>query len=376
MVILMIAGRGPSLINFRGHLLGEMVRRGHEVHAAAPGLTSDEKTCSALERLGVTPHDTVMDRAGFDIRNDIRFARAVKSLCQEIGADLIIGYTIKPVIWGTIGASLAKVPNRVALITGLGYVFTGSLSSKRALLRKAVSLLYRFALARATLVFFQNRDDREEFATHGILASEDAAHVVDGSGVDVGHYKQAELPEGPITFLMISRLIASKGVRDFAEAARRVRKLHPDVQFCLIGRFDDNPETLPREEVMKWEQDGVLKRIDEIPDVRPALAASHVFVLPSAYREGVPRVVLEALSTGRAVITTDAPGCRETVRSGEGANGFLVSTYDPDALASAMLRYINEPELIAAHGKAGRALAEERFDVPIISQKMLSLMKL
>jgi glycosyltransferase involved in cell wall biosynthesis len=256
------------------------------------------------------------------------------------------------------------------LVTGLGYAFTGEASGKRGLLRKLIQKLYRFGLSKGHKVFFQNPDDQALFRQLDLLPVDIPSCVVNGSGVDVADYSVAPLRDEP-SFLLIARLLGDKGVREYANAARKVKLQHPQVSFKLVGWIDDNPDAIGQHELDEWVNSGTLEFLGKLTDVRPAIAGSNVYVLPS-YREGTPRTVLEAMAMGRPVITTDAPGCRETVVDGD--NGFLVSVQSVDELVSAIIRFIEEPELTARMGQRSRQIAEETYDVHKVNEFMLSEM--
>lgn len=373
MKILVLASLAESLINFRGPLLKAMVAAGHEVHCAAPGLVPGSDAGERLKILGVGIVDIPLSRTGLNPLSDLRLVLTLWRLCWREKYDVVLGYTIKPVIWGMLAASFAGVPRRVALITGLGYAFTGTASGKRAIIQRIAWGLYALALRRAHLIFFQNPDDPAEMARHGILPADVPVEIVNGSGVDVAQFPRADLPAGPLQFLLIARLLADKGIREYVAAARLLRKNWPGAKFHLVGGTDSNPAGIAEAEVKAWHAEGDVIWHGHLSDVRPLLAQTHVYVLPS-YREGTPRTVLEAMATGRAVITTDAPGCRQTVAEGE--TGFLVPVRDAQALAAAMTRFLKEPALIERFGAAGRQRAEEVFDVTHVNAQMLQAMGL
>jgi glycosyltransferase involved in cell wall biosynthesis len=177
-----------------------------------------------------------------------------------------------------------------------------------------------------------------------------------------------------ISFLLISRLIKEKGILDYVEAARIVKQRRPEVEFKLVGFFDKNPSALKEIELQSWIQEGVLHYLGKLDDVRPAIALSSVYVLPSYYGEGTPRTVLEAMAMGRPIITTDSPGCRETVVDGE--NGFLVPVKDPLSLSKSMLRFIENPTLIEQMGKISREIAIKKYDVNKVNSVILQAMEL
>ncbi len=371
MRILIVGSQSFGLRNFRGALIEAMLSRGHEVVAAAPALRADGPTRHWLEERGVACWDIPLSRTGLGPCADMLTLFALYRLMRRVRPGLSLCYTVKPVIWGGLAAWCARVPRRVALITGLGYAFTGEMRGRRARIRWLVQRLYAIALRRATLVFFQNPDDPADFCRWGLLPPDVPVEVVNGSGVDIAAFAPAPLPEGPLRFLLIARLLGDKGIREYVAAAARLRARWPDTEFHLVGPLDTNPDAIARNEVERWHASGDVIWHGRLDDVRPAIAAAHVYVLPS-YREGTPRTVLEAMAMGRPIITTDAPGCRETVQ--EGVNGFLVPARDGEALAAAMERFLGHPDLVARMGLAARRLAEERYDVRKINAAMLSAM--
>lgn len=371
---MVIAGKARSLVNFRGPLLQTLRAKGLEVHAAAPDLTANAAVYDQLIVWGITPHNVTMQRAGMNPVGDLGTMRALFLLMRKIRPDAVLAYTIKPVVYGTLAAWLARVPYRFALITGLGYAFTGEASRKRAIVLSLVRKLYAAAMKRSYKVFFQNPDDQALFIDQGILPKSIPSVVLNGSGVDVDYFAQEKLPTGAPSFLLIARLIADKGVRQYAEAAKLLRDKYPDSKFRLVGDLDDNPSSISRAELNSWIEAGVIDYLGLLDDVRPALAQSSVFVLPTYYREGTPRTVLEAMAMGRPVITTDAPGCRETVTAGD--NGFLVPVKNVEELVAAMQKIIEQPSLVAQMGKRSRERAVERYDVHKVNGIMLEEMEI
>ena len=369
MKFLLIASFPDSLVHFRGPLITALLSRGLQVHVAAPGLTRGSAVRAQLQAQGLVVHDIPLQRTGQNPLADLRSLWALWRLMRRVRPDFVLGYTIKPVIYGTLAAWLARVPRRFALITGLGYAFTAQRARSR--LGRLVQRLYALALARAQGVFFQNPDDAALFRQLGLLAPGAAVCVVNGSGVDVAAFTPAPLPAGGPHFLLIARLLGDKGVREYAQAAALVRAQHPAARFALVGWIDDNPDAIAQHELDAWVASGTVDFAGRLHDVRPAIAACSVYVLPS-YREGTPRTNLEAMAMGRAIITTDAPGCRETVVDGD--NGFLVPVKSADALAQAMLRFVQDPGLAARMGLRSRQLAEEKYDVHQVNAAMLRAM--
>ncbi|MFB0583480.1 glycosyltransferase family 4 protein [bacterium 19CA06SA08-2] len=364
---LMVAGYPDSLLNFRGPLLNALVAAGLDVHVAAPDLPANSEVRQRLEALGVQVHEVPLNRTGINPVSDFCSLFKLWRLMRRLKPDLSLAYTIKPVIYGNVAAWLAGVPHRFALITGLGYAFQGE-AGQRSWLKKIVQNLYRIALAKVNKVFFQNPDDEALFYDQGILNSANRKTVVvNGSGIDVDSFTVAHFPE-TTQFLLIARLLCDKGVREYVQAATKVRKQYPNTVFGLVGWIDENPNAIDGDELQSWVDSGVVKFYGRLADVKPAIADSSVYVLPS-YREGTPRTVLEAMAMGRAVITTDAPGCRETVVHGK--NGFLVPVKSTTELAAAMIHFIEKPELVVTMGRVSRLFAEEKYDVRKVNNHML-----
>jgi len=362
---LLIASFPESILTFRGPLIASLLSRGLDVNIAVPGLPVDNMLRNDLEAKGICVHDIALQRAGVNPIKDLLLLWRMFLLMRRTKPDIVLGYTIKPVIYGSLAAWLARVPRRYALITGLGFAFT---SNRGGIVQSLIKRLYRLALGRTDKVFFQNPDDQLLFCDLGVLADKTPSVVLNGSGVDLTKYGIAPLPDLPLRFLMIARLLGDKGVREYANAACDIRKTNPDIRFGLVGWIDENPDAISKAELDAWVEEGSIEFLGRLDDVRPAIADAGVYVLPS-YREGTPRTVLEAMSMGRAIITTDAPGCRETVVEGE--NGFLVLTHSVDGLVETMQKFIDDPSLVEAMGRRSRQIAEEKYDVHKVNAVML-----
>ncbi|WP_246449048.1 glycosyltransferase family 4 protein [Sphingomonas sabuli] len=362
--ILVVGSYAPSLVTFRGPLIAAMVQLGHDVVAAAPDM--DDATAGKLRALGASPANVPLKNASLSPFGLLRSLRAMRALVRSVRPDAILSYTVKPVVLGALAGHAERVPKIVSLVTGLGYAFTGGREPKRMVSKAAASFLYRAAFRRSHVILFQNGDDQALFRKLGLVGRDRQTHVVDGSGIDIDQFTPAPLPEGP-SFLMIARLLRDKGICEFGQAAMRIKATHPDVPIALVGMFDPSPDSLSQDELDALIAAGIDYR-GQLADVRPAIAQCSVYVLPS-YREGTPRSVLEAMAMGRAIITTDAPGCRETVVDGE--NGLLVPPRDADALYEAMLTMIERPEPIAAMGAASRRIAERKYDVRKVNADLL-----
>jgi len=374
MRVVVIGGWAPSLLTFRGPLLATMVARGHEVTAMAPEAGSGG-TCvrARLAALGVRFEPIELQRAGIDPVADTKAIHALVRRLRTLRPDLVLGYTIKPAIYGSLAARLAGVPNRAVMITGMGSALASVRTVKQRLVAAIARTLYRAGLAQCQVVIFQNPDDRDELARLGAIPPHARVAVVRGSGVDLAHYAPQPLPSGPPVFVFLGRLLRDKGIAEYVAAARMVRERYPGATFRIAGWLDPNPESLTQRELDAVVADGTVEYLGATDDVRPHLAAAHVLVLPS-YREGTPRSVLEAMSMNRAVITTDAPGCRETVVDGE--SGLIVPVRDARALAAAMIRLVASPALLARIAAAGRARAALLYDAHTVAAGVLAVLGL
>jgi glycosyltransferase involved in cell wall biosynthesis len=367
--VVVVGGLSESLLNFRGDLLRSLAALGHDVTAMAG--EPDERVKTRLAAIGVQFRPYPIERSGINPVADWRTYRALGAAFRELHPDVVLAYTIKPIVWGGLSLTSNAGTCFYALVTGLGFAFEDG-GWKRRLMRGALIPLYRAALARATRVIFQNPDNRDAFVARGIVSCVRTA-VVNGSGVNLDHFTPAALPDTAPVFLTIGRLLTHKGFREFCEAARIVKRTHPDARFQLLGPPDPSPDGLSLSEIRRWHDQGWLEYLGAADDVRPALANCHIFVLAS-YHEGMPRTVLEALAMGRPILTTDVPGCRETVIAGD--NGHLVPKGDAGALASRMVWFLENRDRWPAMGTRSRQLAEERFDVNAVNRTLISIMEL
>ncbi|KUE87895.1 glycosyl transferase [Cupriavidus necator] len=366
MRFLMIASFAESLIAFRGPLMEALQEKGLEMHVAAPDMPVGHSIRAALESRGVVVHHVPLERNGKNPLADARTLLALHRLMRRVRPDCVMCYTIKPVIYGMLAAWLARVPRRFALITGLGYAF-GEDKGRNGL-RAVVQRLYALALSRTDTTFFQNPDDEALFRRSEILPPDRRSCIVNGSGVDVASFQVAPLPDDSPRFLLIARLLGDKGVREYAEAARRIRARGARARFSLVGWIDNGPDAIAQQELDAWVADGTIDYLGRLSDVRPAIAGCNIYVLPS-YGEGTPRSVLEAMAMGRPIITTDAPGCRETVVDGD--NGLLVPVRSVGALEQAMMQLIEDWEKVVNMGQRSRQIAESKYDVRKVNAAML-----
>ena len=364
--IIIVAPISKSLINFRGDLIQEMKNKGYNVITASPALSEEYSNIFKQQKIVNIPVNFQRNKLNplYDFFTLIRLFK----IFWEQSPDIILSYTIKPVIWGGLVAKFFKT-DFYALITGTGFVFYG-VSFKRKLLRNFVSFLYRLALKKSKGVIFQNIDDLNLFVDKGIVPRS-KTHLVNGSGVDVEKFNVATFPKGSINFLCIARLKGDKGLREYATAAKIVKNKFPTVIFNLVATEETSPDAISLDEVSSWSD--YINYKGTTTDVRPLIKDAHVFILPS-YHEGLPRSTLEAMSMGRAVITTDASGCKETVKNGN--NGFIVPIASIDMLVEKMIWFIEHSEQIEPMGIESRRMVVEKFDVHKVNVKMLDIMGL
>ena len=366
--ILIGAGYGGSLIRFRGDLIKSWLKMGYKVTAAAPGREVEKQ----LRDLGVDYYCIPLNRTGLNLFSDILLLINFIRLYTHVKPDYIFLYTIKPVIYGSLAAFFCRQAKVYSMITGLGYIFNDS-GRMRLFLKQLVIWLYRLALTFTNKVFFQNPDDIRVFEELRIVKPDKVVQI-NGSGINIEDFSPAPLPVGQVVFLLIARLLREKGINEYVEAAGIVKAKYPDARFMLVGwAFDDNPSAISPKQVESWRKEGLVEIYSETEDVRPFIAESSVYVLPS-YREGTPRTVLEAMAMGRAIITTNAPGCRETVK--EGINGFLVPVKDSQTLAKVMEGFIIEAQLVTRMGAESRKIAEEKYDVQKVNAIINRTMRL
>lgn len=345
-------------------MLQAFVANGHDVLALAPRSDSTKRT---LKEWGVDFFAIEIERNSINIVADLKYFFSLVRILRETKPAVVLAYTLKPVVFGGLATLFSGYGQFNAMITGRGQVFSGRRGFRPGLIRGATTLALRFGLLNANRVFFQNGEDLEFFVSKRIVARRRAICTT-GSGVDLAHFAMSPLP-ATTSFLMLARLIPEKGVFEYAAAARLIKGSHPGVTFRIAGMFEPGKHGIDEELLAHWKAEGLVEYLGNLSDVREAIATSSVVVLPSYYPEGVPRSLQEALAMGRPVVTTDMPGCRETVNKGR--TGFLVPPRDPDALAKALLRFVEDPDLARQMAYHCREYAVERYDATTISRQIL-----
>ncbi len=367
----LLGKNAQHVLAFRGSLIRAAQANGHRVIALTSPASARAR--HRLREAGVEHFDTPLRGGTISPLRDLQFQTTVSDILKAQRVDALLAYNPKCIAFGPIAARRAGVKNVAALVTGLGFAFTGRSLARRCI-RFFSTRLYKRSLAACDAVFFQNATDREELTALGVLANVPNArvHMIAGSGVDLEFFPAQPVPT-QTHFLMISRPLKDKGVAEFAQACKIVRASNPAIRCTLICAWDDNPSSFTRANIARWAQEGCFNVVDEVEDVRPHLGACTTFVLPS-YREGTSKVVLEAMATGRAIITTDAIGCRDPITPN--VNGLLVTTHSASKLAAAMLELAHDPARNAAMGAASRRIAQEKYNAKPIDAAILHALNL
>lgn len=374
--IVIIGTVASSFYGFRAELIELLLYKGYQVYAFTSEYTKSD--LKQLESLGVVPVTYRSNRGGLNPLKDIKATYLLSKKIAEIDPIMVFSYFSKPVIFGTIAAKLAKVPQVVGMLEGLGYTFTEQpegLSKRTKLIKNIQVILYKLALPQLDKLIFLNPDDPKDLLEkYSIKVKE--VQILGGIGLDLAKYEYSPVDktEPPINFLFIGRLLKEKGIHNFVSAAKIVKTTYPESEFTVLGRIDtSNPGALQQSELDELISTELINYPGHVNNVKEWIAKSHVFVLPS-YREGVPRSTQEAMAIGRPVITTDVPGCRETVI--DGVNGFLVEKWQPQALAEKMIYFIEHPEQIERMGLESYKMAQEKFDANIVNKRLLDILGL
>lgn len=363
---LIISPKNRTIYNFRGDLIKEIQKNGYEVFVTLPNGDNLDK----IKELNLKYEIIPLTKHGLNFFEDIKYLFKLSSFIKEIKPDKILAYTVKPIIYGSIASKIVSNKNFYSMMTGSGYVFI-STSFKAKILNLIVKNLYRIAFKISKKIIFFNVDDLNNFVERKI-ASKEKSFIVNGSGVNLEKFKPMPYPEN-ITFFMLSRLLKSKGVIQYLEGCKRIREKYPQVRCMLLGKIEKMPDAIPENRIMHYVKNGYVELFGETDNVLDYYKKTSVYILTS-FREGVPRTILEAMACARPIITTDVPGCRETVV--DGYNGFIIPLNDVDKLFEKMEYFIENKNKIEKMGKNSYNLCVEKFDVRKINKEIMGIMEI
>lgn len=369
MTILILSSHTPSLFWFRMDMMHSFLAVGAKVFAV--GNESEEKWKLKFEGEGIKYLSIPVSRNGLNVLGDIKTFNALRKIINAEHPDKIFTYQAKTIVYGIFAAHwVDKSILNYPLVAGLGSIFRGT-SFRSKIVRSILSLQYKLAFKYSIKVIFQNNDDKKELLRRGLL-KETQTEMINGSGVSLEKFAAHPLPDKK-AILFIGRLIRDKGVGEYLELAKRIKKCYPEVRCLLVGPYDSNPSAIKPDELQPLIDANIIEYFGEQSDVRPYINECTVYVLPS-YHEGTPKTVLEAMATGRPIVTTDAPGCRETVI--DGVNGFLVPVQNIDELEKAVIKILNDAEVAKQFGRNSRKIAEDKYDVNKVNASILKVMGL
>ena len=372
--IVLLGITGASLYGFRADLIRKLVAEKHQVYA----FTSEysDQCLEKINALGAIPITYELSRGGLNPFADLSSLIQLTKKIKQLRPDIVFSYMVKPVIYGSIAAKLAKIPHIIGMLEGLGYTFTEQPQGqtiKTKIIRNIQVLLYRLAFPCLDQIIFLNSDDKQDLMDRYRLFVPET-HILGGIGLDLIQFPYTEAKTLPIKFLFIGRLLKEKGVFELIEAIRLVKRKYPSAHFTILGAIDhENLGALKQEILDQLLQENLFEYPGHVSNIQDWIKDTSVFILPS-YREGVPRSTQEAMAIGRPIITTDVPGCRETVI--DGVNGFLVPKWNIQALADKMCYFIEHPEQVNIMGMRSREIAQEKFDVNRVNEKLFEIMGL
>ena len=372
--IAIIVNEVSTLLHFRKELVLDLVKEGYEVFCLAEGY--EPSTKEIIVSWGTKPVEHNLKRSNLNPLADIiEVFKLIKAL-KEIAPDIVLTCFVKPVIFASLAAKLAGIKKRVGMIEGLGYAFTPS-TEKKGLKAKIIKFLqiqlYKIALPTLDKVLFLNPDDQRDLLIENNIKVK-STEILGGIGVNLDYYRYFEPKiKSDVSFIFLGRLLREKGIFEFLEAAKVVKKEKPNTQFLVLGQIDkQNPTAMSEEKLQEYIDANIIEYLGYVKNVPDYIEKVDVFVLPS-YREGVPKSTQEAMAMGKVILTTDVPGCRETVV--DGVNGFLVPLFSAEKLVEKMLELINKPILVRSMGIESRRIAEEKFDVRKVNKRIISILE-
>lgn len=340
----MVGNSAWGMHKFRSDLMVGFIKSGHQVIVIAP---KDDWT-SEIEKLGCDFIDVNVERKGTNPFADFKYLLKLLQAFLSLKPDIVLAYTIKPVLYGSIAGRLAGASQVVAITTGLGYIF-----SVTNFISRITKILYLISLKFAHRVWFLNAEDMNTFL-EARLVDPKKAEILPGEGVDVDYFQPQEFNSSEVTFTLISRMLRDKGVGLFAECAEEIKKENPEINFQIVGPVDDgNPEAIPLKQLLEWHERGHIRYLGSVNDIRPILKKTSCLVHPTFYKEGLPRVLMEANAMGIPCITTDIPGCRDVILDSK--NGFIVPPLDRTSLLKAIKKFLQlnnkEKEELGRYGR-------------------------
>ena len=363
---MIIGNKTSSVVNFRGDLLCDIKKKGYEIVAVVP-----ENDCKDFfEKNGIRVRLAKLNKNSLSVSGTINWYKNLKKIITEERPDKVLSFTIKPVIFGSVAAKKSGVKDIYSLICGLGMLFCSNKPKIKAL-RVVGGKLYKHALKYNTKVIFQNTDDISEFTQKGYV-EKNKCELVNGSGVNLERFSRNEIPQDKVSFLMVSRVLKEKGVAEYFEAAEIAKGKYPNASFVYIGSVDKNKNAIDLVNLKPYIDAGIIDYVPETSEVAKYVAGCSVFVLPTYYREGIPRTLLEAAAMGRPIITTNTPGCKETVI--EGKNGLFVKTRDAKDLAKKMIWMIEHKDNLQKMGDESYKICLDKFTIDKVNADMMRIM--
>ncbi|MDN6291319.1 MAG: glycosyltransferase family 4 protein [Alkalibacterium sp.] len=368
MKIAVLSSHTSSLFWFRMDMMKDFIKKGHTVIAVGSESETDWK--GKFEKNGIEYKQIYVKRNGINPINDMKTYLNLRRFMKKEIPDKVFAYQAKTVVYGSLAARATGITEIYPMIAGLGSIFRGE-GFKNKAIKAIMKLEYRAACKVSKRVFFQNNDDKNEFINNGLI-KEEKTTIVNGSGVNLNDFQPEPLPKEPV-FLFIGRLIKDKGILEYLQACEQIKQEYPKVRCLLVGPYDSNPTALKAEELSYYTDQGIIEYFGEQNDVRQYIKQCSTFILPS-YHEGTPKTILESMALGRSIITSDAPGCRETVQ--DGYNGYLVPVREIDSLVGKMKILIEDVSKRNSMGKRSLNIAREKYDVKIVNQSIMKTMKL
>lgn len=376
MRVAIIGTVASSIYGFRADMIKQLIKNEHQVYAFFSEHSPED--IAKIQALGAIPIEYKIERGGLNPLSDIKACYHLFKALKKIKPNVVFSFASKAIIYGTLASRIAGIPNVTGMLEGLGHTFI-SHPNRVPLKSKMVKFfqvsLYKISLPLLDKIIFLNPDDPKDLLDkYNIKVGN--IYVLGGIGVNLNEYRyKAPKINNSINFLFIARLIKEKGIYEYVNAAKVVKAQYPNTEFTVLGSIDNsNLGALKQQELDALVDSGLINYPGHVDDVQSWIANSHVFVLPSYYREGVPRSTQEAMAIGRPIITTDVPGCRETVV--DGVNGFLVKKWDQNDLAKKMIYFIEHPDQIEVMGRVSNKIAQEEFDAVKVNQKLLNILGL